>query len=530
MRYFLYCRKSTESEDRQVLSLESQRTEMERLVASWKDVELVHVFEESQSAKKPGRPVFNQMLTSIERGEAAGIVAWHPDRLARNMTDGGRIIDLLDRGTIKDLRFATAGFENNAQGKLMLSVLFGFSKYYVDALADNVRRGLKTKAEKGWAPYRPPLGYCTDHQMKEVVRDADRFPLIQRAIRLVLSGVCSADGARRVLNETWGFRTKRYRKLGGGELARSVWYRILSDPFYAGLFRWDGKLFPGRHEAMISVDDFDRLQALLGKRGTARPSRRTFAYTGLIRCTCGLGITAQHTTNRWGKQYVYYRCTQRRRDTVCRQPYINANELEKQIVQFLRSIALPMEMVTALMPLLDARWSSPFDSKALEKSIDQSLESTRVELDNLTKMRMRNFITDEEFLRARHELETHRYRLTERRNALCEKVDWFEPSRILLEFSSRAVDYFLSGDLAIRRLILKTVASNPVLSDGKLSVVAKKPFATLNRTPSRPEMLAFGDEVRTLIVEKDPGVTEILSNIRTISELMNDAPRRKLVA
>jgi DNA invertase Pin-like site-specific DNA recombinase len=81
------------------------------------------------------------MIARIDRGEADGILAWHPDRLARNALDGGRIIHLLDTGRLGDLKFPTYTFENTSQGKFMLAIMFGQSKYYVDALSENIRRG-----------------------------------------------------------------------------------------------------------------------------------------------------------------------------------------------------------------------------------------------------------------------------------------------------------------------------------------------------------------------------------------------------
>ena len=150
-KFFLYARKSTDEPDRQVLSIEAQIAEVKEF-ALREGLDIVKTFVESQTAKEPGRPIFNDMLSRIEKGEANGILAWHPDRLARNSVDGGRIIYLIDTGKIRELKFPTFWFENTPQGKFMLNIAFGQSKYYVDNLSENVKRGLRQKVRRGEYP------------------------------------------------------------------------------------------------------------------------------------------------------------------------------------------------------------------------------------------------------------------------------------------------------------------------------------------------------------------------------------------
>jgi DNA invertase Pin-like site-specific DNA recombinase len=160
---FLYARKSTDVEDKQVLSIDAQINEL-REFAEREQIKIVAELIEKQSAKTPGRPIFNSMLKRIEAGEAEGILAWHPDRLARNSVDGGRIIYMLDTNQIKTLKFPRSWFENTPQGKLMLHSDFGFSKYYVDSLSENTKRGLREKVRRGEYPGPAPIGYINDYR------------------------------------------------------------------------------------------------------------------------------------------------------------------------------------------------------------------------------------------------------------------------------------------------------------------------------------------------------------------------------
>ena len=164
-KFFLYARKSTDVEDKQVLSIDAQLNEL-REFANRDGIIIVAELIEKQSAKTPGRPIFNAMLERIEAGEADGILAWHPDRLARNSVDGGRIIYMLDTGKIKTLKFPRSWFENTPQGKLMLHNDFGFSKYFVDSLSENTKRGLREKVRRGEFPGLAPIGYLNDYRAK----------------------------------------------------------------------------------------------------------------------------------------------------------------------------------------------------------------------------------------------------------------------------------------------------------------------------------------------------------------------------
>lgn len=186
-KLILYARKSTDTEDTQVLSIKAQLNELRKFA---RDNHLVIIDEmiEKKTAKMPGRPIFNSLLARIKNGEATGILAWHPDRLARNSVDGGEIVYLIDTRVINKLVFPTFWFEPTPQGKFMLNIAFGQSKYYVDSLSENTKRGLREKARRGEFPGPAPLGYLNDYRSKTIVVDPQFSSVIKQIYELYSSG------------------------------------------------------------------------------------------------------------------------------------------------------------------------------------------------------------------------------------------------------------------------------------------------------------------------------------------------------
>src|SRR3989339_2074211 len=233
-KFFLYARKSTDEAERQVLSIEAQLTEV-REFAEKENLSIVREFIETKSAKKPGRDIFEQMISGIEKGEAEGILAWHPDRLARNAVDAGKIINLLDTGKLEMLKFPTFWFDKTPQGLFMLSIAFGQSKYYIDNLSENVKRGLRQKLRNGVYPGKAPWGYSNNEKLGSIEIDPIESKVIKKAFELFANGGKTFTDICRFLEGN------ELTDKNGRPLKLDRVKSILSNKFYIGIMYYSGE-------------------------------------------------------------------------------------------------------------------------------------------------------------------------------------------------------------------------------------------------------------------------------------------------
>ncbi len=482
MKYVIYCRKSTDTEDKQVLSLESQEGELVGL-AKAQNLNVVEILHESKSAKAEGRPVFNRMLEMLAKGKVDGIVCWKLDRLARNFVDGGKIIDMLQHGTFKEIRTHDA-VHLPTDNVLMIAMHFGMANQYIRDLSENVKRGNRTKLERGDWPNKSPLGYLNDKATKKIVIDPDRSKYIARAFELYRTG---KYGYRDISNMLFdeGFRSRSNHKV-----PKSKMHYILSDTFYFGLMNAKGKLYNGNHEPIISKALYDSVQEVVQERLHPRKKTLLFPIRGLATCgTCGCMYTASRK-----KGHDYYYCTNGKGVCTSHKTYLRENDLYAQLLPILEKLAFDKEEVGLLY--LAAKEDMHRESGYFEKTL------VTLKQEETTLAERQNKLLDA-FLDSSVSKEVHeeKSRLIENQKVLLQKqiaemeqkmtkaVSTLEPTKKLFLDCITWANEFLNLPPEEKQNIAHEVLWNLSMNDKNIvSFQMKSPYSTIANLPENADL------------------------------------------
>ena len=473
-KFFLYARKSTDVEDKQVLSIDAQVTEL-RAFAKNEGLHIVDEFVEKQTAKVPGRPIFGEMMRRIENGEASGIISWHPDRLARNSVDGGQIVYFLDIGTLASLKFPSHWFENTPQGKFSLSMAFVQSKYYVDSLSENTKRGLRQKVRMGIFPSQAPVGYLNDPRTKTIVVEKKSA----RVIRLAFEKYTQGDMR---LEDVSSFLAKNnILTRSGKRISKTRAAFILSNPFYVGLFKYGGEIHEGAHEPIIAKKLFDEAQAMLKKRGQPdrKPKNEPQPFCGLISCaSCGMMITGEHKFKRQKNgnvhEYTYYRCTKKRKDMKCPESAVREEALNRQLSSLIKSVSLPSDWAEELNRMAIAEYKNSTQSvSARVKEKEAKIQTISQKLQRLLDGYLEQDIERTVYRQEKAKLLSEKKSLEEEISSLSRRAeDWLEPLQEWLKAASRLDAIAFDADLFVKKVCAKEIFGWNLRLGGKVLAVA----------------------------------------------------------
>ncbi|HMS55294.1 MAG TPA: recombinase family protein [Fimbriimonadaceae bacterium] len=530
MRIAIYARKSSESEDRQVQSLDDQLTILTSM-AEREGYEVVEVLRESKSAKDPGaRPEFARLVHLIESGRLDGILTWHINRLARNMIDGGKIAHMLHEKQFSFIRTPDRIFRPD-DNVLLIAIENATATNFIHDLRKNVARGMDSKAARGWFPGRAPLGYRNNLYTNEIEPDPERFDLVRKGWDMLLTGgTTQAEAYRQLLTSGLTMYGKGNKKR---PLRQKSAYDIFSNIFYCGEFVFKGQTFKGLHKPMISREEYDLVQKLIS-REQPRPLRRKHnaVYSGLFRCsTCGHQIIAD-VKRKLNKAtgdivtYIYYRCSGH---SGCTKHGTREDVITAQAKAILDAIKLTPAQASWCKDVLHRHFEQhATESASAYAEAARIAKESRRRLDSLTMLYVDGEIGKEEYQRSKRSLSGQLAEAESRAELLLNRDQqallWIDKQVEAALQSSM----FELGDTNLRRSMLVSVGASRRLDPRSMHIsvcpVIKKiasfePLKLISQSSKVDDFaslnLHWGDwceEIRTLCYEHIDGLDECQSH------------------
>lgn len=483
INWAIYARKSSESTERQIQSIDDQ-LKIQRDIAVKEGYKIVETIFESKSAKEPYvRDGFNRLMELVESGKINGILVWKLDRLSRNPVDSGKLQYLLQKKKILCIKTFEKNYlpEDNA---LLMSVETGMSNQYLRDLSVNVKRGITKKCESGWFPTIPPLGYLNskvEDKGKQYIKVDERlFPVVKKMWQYMLTGNYTVPAIHQLAINDWGLITPTRKKLGGRPMALSHMYKIFTNIFYTGDFVYDGVFYKGKHSPMVTQDEFDRVQVIMGKRGKPRPKNHVFAYTGICRCAeCNSMVTASEKTKLIKttgevKIFTYYHCTKRKVNSHCKNVPVRVEDLENNVTEILSEFTIDPDFYKlGLEVLKEMHGKEATDAHRIYENQNQIKEELLKKRTNATQYLLNGTISESEFRKIKAELDEQIEKQTNKVSDFEGKVKKLnELTEDAFHFLKLAREIFMdkNSDLQIKKEIFSSLGWNYKLKDKKVLI------------------------------------------------------------
>jgi site-specific DNA recombinase len=457
----IYARVSSKDQEREGYSIPAQ-LKLLREYAQRNDLEVVREFVDVETAKLAGRRHFGEMLQFFSKNPACRVlIVEKTDRLYRNFRDCVTLEEL-DVEIHLPKEGQVISKNSKSQAKLVHGIQLVIARNYIENLREEVKKGMREKAEQGIYPSRPPLGYRNNKLEHSIEVDSQKAPIATRMFELYASGQHSLSGLRVALKTEFGV-----------DLAKGYLERLLKNPFYTGQFFWEGILYRGTHIPLVSSVRFQQVQDVF--RGRNKPRYRThdFPYRGLLTCAYdNCKVTAEIKK----RKYTYYRCTQFRGK--CDLPYFREEELGDRLGQILRDIHIPDAVLAQLQEsLLTDKGRDKTNREEQGRLLENRLAQVRRRLDQVYQDKLDGKITEEFWTRKSSEWQAEELQVRGSiRTIQAARPEQFIDAARILELANKAYFLYVKQPPPEKAKLLKIVLSNCAIDAVSLYPTYRKPF------------------------------------------------------
>ena len=434
-------------------------------------------FIDVESAENPGRKEFTNMLRSLETGACRVVLVEKTDRLYRNRTDALAFEALIERRNVEIhlvREGRVIGKESRSQDKFMHDIHVAVAKHYVENLKEEVKKGMREKAEQGIYPGRAPIGYRNNSLTRSIDVDAERALMVKRIYQLYASGEHSLLTLRRAVLNEMGLR-----------LSRSYFETILKNRFYLGYFVWQGVEYKGTHEALIPGYLLDQVRDVFAGRNKPKHRKHAFAFAGLLRCAHdGCTVTAE----RQKSKYVYYRCSHGRGK--CSLPYMPKQEVSDRMGELLKNIHVPETIAQAIVDSLQSDGAQAESERQMHiAAIQQRLTALRTRMDQMYEDKLDGKINEEFCARKMNEWRDQEHTLESELSCLKAQVTAESVLTVkrVFELANKAHFLYFTRNQAERGQLLKAVLLNCDTDGVSFVPTYRKPFDLIFRRAKTKE-------------------------------------------
>jgi site-specific DNA recombinase len=468
----IYARVSSKEQEREGFSIPAQL----KLLGEYASRHYFHVIEkfiDIETAKNPGRQNFEEMVRFFTKNKDCRLVLVEKtDRLYRNFRDAVTLEDLdLEIHLVKEGQIISK--DAKSQAKLIHGMQLVLARNYIENLREEVKKGMREKAEQGIYPGRAPFGYRNNRADRTIQIHPESALIVTRIFELYASAQYSLSELQ-----------KAARSLTGKTISRAYLHTILTNPFYEGYFVWGGKLYRGTHEVFIAKDLYERVQVVLRGHNKPKYGKQEIAFRGLLRCAHdNCAITAERKKGK----YVYYRCTGYRGK--CATPRFTESEMAAKLGVVLKDIHIPDPILTKLQESLTRDQNQLLNNASVQRnSLEQRLAVVQRRMDQAYQDKLDEKIPQEFWERKMLEWTEDERQI----QAALTRLEVPSSGRILgakriLELANKAYSLYLTQNPTQQATLLKMVLLNCSVDGASVCPTYRKPFDLIFERATKQE-------------------------------------------